>query len=194
MSDDNPGGVPAEPEPFAPFGVHSTERLYDSDWCALRRDMVVLPNGELQEYHVFEIPDAVAVVPVRSDGRVVLIGQYRYPSGTTHWEIPAGRIDEGESPETAAGRELLEECGYATNTLHPMPGFQPTGGISPHAVHLFCGVNCHWESAPCPGASEQIRVQDFSRAEIIELLKAGRIRDGFTALGLLYALQLELLG
>lgn len=193
-SERDPVQVPADPEPFAPFGVQSSERLYDSPWCGLRRDQVILPNGQVQEYHVFEIPDAVAVVPVRADGRVVLIGQYRYPSGETHWEVPAGRIDGGETPATAAGRELLEECGYRAGELRPLPGFQPTGGISPHFVHAFCALDCRWDRDPRPDASEQIMVRDFSRQEIVALLEAGRIRDGFTAVTLLYALQLELLG
>ena len=195
MSDErDPEEVPAEPAPFPPFGVHSSERLYDYHWCGLRRDQVILPNGQLQEYHVFEIPDAVAIVPVRSDGRVVLVGQYRYPSGETHWEVPAGRIDEGEAAADAAQRELLEECGYRAKELRPLPGFQPTGGISPHFVHAFCGLDCEWDRNPQPEPSEQIIVQDFSKQEIVALLEAGSVRDGFTAVTLLYALQLGLLG
>ncbi len=193
MSDSELPQVPAEPEAFAPFGVHASTRVYDSHWCGLRRDQVILPGGQLQEYHVFEIPDAAAVVPITESGDIILLGQYRYPSGETHWEIPAGRIDEGESPLQAAERELLEECGYVSDDLRPLPGFLPTGGISPHQVHAYCARQCRWTQEPSPDPAEQIHVQTFSSGEVIALLEAGRIRDGFTAICLLYALQLKLI-
>jgi hypothetical protein len=61
-------------------------------------------------------------------------------------------------------------------------------------VHAFCGLGCEWDRDPQPDPSEQIIVQDFSKQEIVALLEAGSIRDGFTAVTLLYALQLGLLG
>ncbi|HRV82069.1 MAG TPA: hypothetical protein P5218_11555, partial [Planctomycetota bacterium] len=73
--------IPSDPEPFPPFEVERQEHVYRSPWCALRRDQVVLPSGKLQEYHVFEISPAAVVVPECADGRLVLVGQYRYPHG-----------------------------------------------------------------------------------------------------------------
>ena len=70
--------LPDDPAPFPPFGVNKREQVYDSPWCGLRRDEVVLPNGDPQEYHVFEISNAVAVVPITREGEFVLVGQYRY--------------------------------------------------------------------------------------------------------------------
>ena len=114
-----PGSPPKDPEPFPPFGVHKRAHVYESPWCSLRRDEVVLPSGALQEYHVFEIGPAVTVVPVLEDGRVVMIGQYRYPTGLTRWELPAGRIGDGETPQATAVRELYEETGYAAGAGGP---------------------------------------------------------------------------
>src|SRR6185436_588239 len=65
--------VPDEPEPFDGYRVLSSQRIYQSRWCGLRRDMLELPGGGEQEYHVVEIPDAAVVVPVLSDGSIVLI-------------------------------------------------------------------------------------------------------------------------
>lgn len=61
--------APEDPPQFPPFVLHGSERIYDSHWCGLRRDEVVLPSGALQEYHVFEVSDAVGIVPVLPDGR-----------------------------------------------------------------------------------------------------------------------------
>lgn len=183
-------GIPADPDPFPPFPVHRSDRVYDSPWCGLRRDEVILPDGKVQEYHVFEISDAVAVLPVRADGSIILIGQYRYPHGRTHWEAPAGRIDEGESPADAARRELLEETGYRAGRLVPMPGFYPTNGISAHYAHVFAALDCEEVAEPSPSAAEQLVVKVFSEEEARSLLGAGRLADGFTAIALMYYLLL----
>lgn len=194
MPDDRsrePPEIPADPPPFEPFRLQGTHRIYDSPWCGLRRDELLLPDGRRQDYHVFEVSDAVAVVPVLPDGSLVMIGQYRYPHGKTHWEIPAGRIDDGEQPQAAAARELLEETGYRARTLVKLPGFYPTSGISAHYAHLFCGIDCERVERPAPDAAEQIVVRVFGPEEIEALLRGGRIEDGFTALAILYYLQLR---
>lgn len=188
-SSSEPRPVPADPDPFPPFDRLETRRLYDSDWCGLRRDVVRLPDGSTQEYHVFEVPDAVCVIPVRADGHVVLIGQYRYPHGGTHWEVPAGRIGAGETPEAAARRELLEETGHRAARLEPLPGFFPVNGISDHYVHLFLAWGCEEVAAPTPDPAEQIVVRAFAASDLAALLDTGRLRDAFTALAVAHYLR-----
>lgn len=180
---------PADPKPFPPFGVNERAHVYQSPWCSLRRDEVVLPNGAPQEYHVFEIGPAVTVVPVLDDGRVVMIGQYRYPTGRTQWELPAGRISPKETPQSAAVRELYEETGYGAKHLEALPGFYPTGGISSHYAHAFLAQGCRLVGSGDLDASEQIVVQIFTRGEVEALLDAGRLLDAFAALPLAYWLR-----
>lgn len=183
------GSIPAQPPAFAPFERVSSQRIYDSRWCGLRRDEVRLPNGRAQEYHVIEIGDAVAVLPVLADGRVVLVGQYRYPHGKTHWEIPAGRLHDAEPPADGARRELLEEAGVEAARLSPLPGFYPTNGISAHFAHAFVAEDCHIVGEPRPEDSEQLLRRVFTRAEVEALLDAGRFEDAFTALCVAYWLR-----
>jgi len=57
-----------DPSPFPAFPVEDTARIYDSVWCGLRRDRIRLHDGSCQDYHVFEVPDAVVVVPLLADG------------------------------------------------------------------------------------------------------------------------------
>lgn len=184
MSSD--GSVPANPKPYAGFEVVKKHHVYLSDWCGLRRDIVVMPTGEEQEYHVFEIGDAVGIVPVLEDGSIVLVGQYRYPHGKTHWETPAGRINEGETPEQAAHRELREETGCRAGRLIPLPGFYPTNGISAHYAHLFLALDCVQDQELELDESEVLAPHVFSRKEVEALLDAGRFEDGFSAISLMY--------
>jgi ADP-ribose pyrophosphatase len=181
--------VPDNPKPFAPFGLARSERIYHSPWCGLRRDIVRLPSGDEREYHVFEIGDAVAVVPVLPDGRVVLIGQYRYPHGKTHWEIPAGRLHDNEDPLAAAQRELREETGYKAARFAKLPGFYPSNGITAHFAHAFVAHDCEVAGALELDDTEQLIVRTFTRAEIGSLLDAGRIEDAFAAISLMYWLR-----
>jgi ADP-ribose pyrophosphatase len=182
-------GVPDNPEPFPPFGLARSERIYHSPWCGLRRDIVLLESGAEREYHVFEIGDAVAVVPVLPDGRIVMIGQYRYPHGKTHWEIPAGRLHENEEPIEAARRELREETGYRAARFEPLPGFYPSNGITAHFAHAFVALDCEVAGALELDDTEQLVVKTFTRTEIGLMLDAGRIEDAFAAISLMYWLR-----
>jgi len=175
-----------DPPPFPPFPLARSERVYDSYWCGLRRDQVQLRDGALQEYHVFEIHDAVAVVPVLPDGSIVMLWQYRHPLGRTHWEVPAGRVDAGETPAQAAARELLEETGYRAGRIVRLGAFHPTNGISPHRAELFAALDCTLVQAPEPGPCEQLSVHVKSAAEVRARLARGDFEDGFTALALFY--------
>ena len=174
-----------DPAPFEPFEVAKTERIYDSTWCGLRRDHVRLAD-RLQEYHVFEIHDAVAVVPVLSDGRIVMLWQFRHPHGKTHWEIPAGRVDPGEDARAAVERELLEETGYRASRMVELAGFYPTNGISPHHARLFVALDCTLERAPAPDSCEKLSVHVHPAREVRRRLHRGDYADGFTALALFY--------
>jgi len=187
--DDGAGLVPDNPAPFPPFGLARSERIYHSPWCGLRRDIVRLRDGAEREYHVFEIGDAVAVVPVLRDGRVLLIGQYRYPHGKTHWEIPAGRLHDGEPPRDAAVRELREETGHRAARFEPLPGFYPSNGITAHYAHAFVAIDCEEVGELQLDDTEQLVVRAFTRTEIEALLDAGRIQDAFAAVSLMYWLR-----
>ncbi len=177
-----------DPDPFEPFPVRSSERIYDSVWCGLRRDMIDIGKAKLQEYHVFELPDAVSVVPVLPDGSVVMVWQYRYPHGKSHWEVPTGRSHPGEDPVAAAHRELMEETGYATPRLERVAGFYPINGISDHFAHIFIAWDCQLERAPSLDDAERLSVHVVPREEARRKLLGGQFEDAFTGLSLFHYL------
>ena len=180
-----------DPDPVEPLEVAETERIYDSPWVGLRRDWLLLEEGARQEHHVIEISDAVVVLPLTTAGSIILVGQYRHPNGQTHWELPAGRLEESEDPEEGARRELLEETGHMAGTLQPLPGFYPTNGISAHYAHAFLATGCEEVAELNLDPAERITPRCFTRAEVVAHLDAGGFKDGFTAITLMYWLRLH---
>jgi len=126
---------------------------------------------------------------VLADGSIVMLWQFRHPHGRTHWEVPAGRIDEGESPAQAAERELLEETGHRPGRLVHLAGFHPINGISPHRAELFVALDCRAVQAPTPGPCEKLAVQALPEPEVRARLARGDFDDGFTALALFHWFQ-----
>lgn len=175
-----------EPQAFEPFDLARTERIYDSPWVGLRRDMLDLGGGREQEYHVVEISPAVCVVPVFPDGSIAMIWQLRHPHGQTHWEVPAGSMNPDEEPVAAARRELLEETGLDSDGIERLAGFYPTNGISAHYAHIFVARDCRRVEEPQLDPAEKLSVHPIPEAAVREKLAAGGFEDGFTSLALFY--------
>src|SRR6185295_19355219 len=112
---------------------------------------------------------------------IVMLWQFRHPHGRTHWEVPAGRVDEGESAAGAAERELLEETGYRPKALVRLGAFYPTNGISPHHAELYAALDCERVQRPEPGPCEKFSVHVMPAAEVRARLVRGDFADGFTA-------------
>ena len=176
--------TPPDPAPFEPYGLVQSRRIYESRWVSLRADDVLFPDGSAGVHHVVEIGPAVVVVPVLEDGRFVLIGQYRYPHGRTHWEVPAGRLWAGEDLREGAERELREETGAVAREIVQLPGFYAINGISDHYANVFAALGCRLEHSTEHEPSERIVVKVFTRDEVRALLRSGAIVDAFSSLSL----------
>ena len=95
------------------WDIINSEYLFRRPWLTVRHDQVRLPDGRINpEFYVLEYPDWVNVIAITEDGMFVLERQYRHGLGKTCYEIPAGVIENGETPLEAAKRELQEETGY----------------------------------------------------------------------------------
>ena len=119
--------------------VHGERSLYESEWVRLSLVDVELPSGRRFEHHVVRMPAPAAGVVVTDpdhDG-VLLLWRHRFTTDTWGWEIPAGRVDPGESPIEAGHRETLEETGWRPGPLRSLVSYFPYNGISDGTFHLF---------------------------------------------------------
>jgi 8-oxo-dGTP pyrophosphatase MutT (NUDIX family) len=121
----------------SPWQLQAVNVVYQDDRLRVRRDMVVQPDGHSGTYTFIELPrPVVGIVPLTEDGDVYLVRQWRYPWNRNSWEIPAGHVEEGESPLVAAARELAEEASQRATEYVPL-GTTHSSALVPVEAHLF---------------------------------------------------------
>ncbi len=173
-------GPPAMPEVPDGTWVHRGESVvYDSEWVRLVVADVVMPDGTQVDHHVVRTPHPAAGTIVLDDDRVLLLYRHRFITDTWGWEIPAGRIDPGESPQDAARRETLEESGWEPQALTPLCAFHPANGLLDQTFHIFTATDAVHRGEP-DDRNEAARIEWIDRVEVRELLLAGEITDGLS--------------
>lgn len=168
--------------------MHGERAIYDSEWVRLTLVDVEIPGGERFDHHVVRAPQPAAGVVVVDPSRgVLLIWRHRFITDSWGWEIPAGRLDPGETPSDAAGRETLEETGWKAGPLTPLVAYHPQIGLSDQTYHLFSAAGATHVGPPSdPGESSRIEWVLF--ASVRALVLGGDVRDGMSLVGLLHAM------
>lgn len=157
--------------------------IYTGKVITLNIDTVILPNGATIDLEMVRHPGASAVVPMKDDGGVVLIKQYRHAAGGFIYEIPAGKLNKGEDPAACAARELEEEIGYRPGTLELLSSIFTAPGFTDEVIHIYKATGLQ------PGRQhldrdEVLEVVEVPLQEAIAMIKDGRIRDAKTMVGL----------
>ena len=115
----------------------STEQVFKGKVFSVNRDQVRMPNGRAVTVDVVRHAKSVVLIPVPEPGKVVLIRQYRYAVNAFLWELPAGSVDEGETPDQAARRECHEEIGLVPSTVVRLSAMFPTPGYCDEEMIFF---------------------------------------------------------
>jgi ADP-ribose pyrophosphatase len=152
----------------------------------VQQERVTLPNGHTTELDIVHHPGAAAVVPFAAPDEVLLIHQFRHATGGHILEVPAGKLDPGETPETCAARELEEEAGQRAGRLEALGWIWTTPGFTDERIFLFAAFDLAPVSQQL-GADEVIEVLRVPFAEALARVWGGEINDGKSALALLHA-------
>lgn len=163
----------------------SSETVFAGRLLRVRRDTVRTPSGDATR-EVVEHPGAAAVVALLADGTTVLVRQYRHAVGRELTEVPAGKLDAGESPLDAARRELAEEVALVSDSWTALGSIFPTVGYSDEVIHLFLAEGAVATDA-APDDGEHVVPVQLPFAEAVARARRGGFEDAKTALALLRA-------
>jgi ADP-ribose diphosphatase len=169
---------------------YKTQRVYTGRVINLDLDRVELPNGTTAELEIIRHPGASAVIPLlgdpdAADPTVVLIRQYRHAAGGYLYEVPAGRLNDGEDPAECAARELAEETGYRAERVERLFSMFTTPGFTDERIHVFRAIGLT-EGPSAQEEDEILNVEPMPLSTALALIKKGGIDDAKTALSILY--------
>jgi ADP-ribose pyrophosphatase len=160
-----------------------TKYVYTGRVVTLNIDTVTLPNGLTVDLEVVRHPGAAAVVPLKEDGKVILIRQFRHAAGGFIYEIPAGKLHQGEDPTVCAARELEEEVGHRAGRLDLLSSIFTAPGFTDEVIHIYKATEL------TPGRQqldrdEVLEVIEMPLQEAIRMIETGAIRDAKSIVGL----------
>jgi ADP-ribose pyrophosphatase len=162
--------------------VVESKRIYEGRVVKLRVDQVQ-SDGKTFAAEVVEHNEAVVIVALPNPGSIVLVGQYRYPLGRVLWEAPAGSMDDGESVEEAAARELREETGYRAQHLRRLWSAYSAPGFCNELLHFVLAEDLTL-GVPDPEADEDIEVRTYTVEQAWAMVERDELPDAKTQIAL----------
>lgn len=168
----------------------SSQSIFQGKIISLQVDTVKLPDGSEATREIVRHPGAVAVLAIH-EGKMVVVEQYRKPLNKSEIEIPAGKLDPGESPEKAAMRELKEETGYTADSLIPLGSYYTSPGFADEIIYIYAAENLQQGEMQLD-EDEFLQVTELTLEEAYEAMRQGRIHDAKT-IHALYAWHLRIL-
>lgn len=164
----------------------SSSVIHQGKSFSFRSDEIRLPDGRTAKRDYVDYPEAVVILPITEDNKIIFVEQYRYPIRKTLIELPAGKIDDPQEPkESAAHRELVEETGYQAGEMKYIFSFYPAVGYSREMIHVFVAKYLD-EVGQNPDEDEFIEPVLMGFDEALDQIRYGRIDDSKTVLSILY--------
>ncbi|MEO3875945.1 NUDIX domain-containing protein [Nonomuraea sp. B12E4] len=167
--------------------VHSERTLYADQWLDVRVADVELPDGRHLDHRLIRTAPGAGAVVTDGRDRVLLLWRHRFITDSWGWEIPIGRVEDGEMPRAAAAREFEEETGWRPGTLRPLLAIQPTNGISDGLHHIY-RAHSATRIGPPADPHEAERVEWVPVSMIRKLIDNGHVVCGTSLAALLYLL------
>ena len=170
--------------------THGERFVYENPWVSVSLVDVEIPGERRFEHHVVHSADASGVLMVDEDDQVLLLWRHRFVTDTWGWEIPAGRIDPGEDPLSAAHREGLEETGWEPGPLRHLLTYHPINGVVDVRFHAYVADGAHHRGEPSD-PSESERVEWIGPDRLRRIVRDGEMPDGLSLTACAYALAFD---
>ncbi len=161
------------------FEQLSKESVLENKWYSVFKEEYTLPNSKTGVYYAIRGLVTVFIIPMLSADTALLTKQFRYLTQQDSWEFPAGKVDDGETPEQGALRELEEETGYKSTTLDKVGVFYPCNGLSDEVCHVYIARDLQKTQQELDD-TEQLTVHEKSVDEINEMIDNNTVRDGMS--------------
>lgn len=165
--------------PLARWKKISETILLKNNWWTYKRDEYELPSGKRGEYNYVFTNGSSMIVPVTSDGNVLMVKQYRYLNERDSLEFPCGSVKDGSTHDETARHELAEETGWSSEEMLIAGEFNPFNGVTSEICQVFIARNLV-EAGSAPDETEEFELQRFLPGEIEEKIRSGEIWDGMT--------------
>ena len=170
------------------FKIISTEYINKHAYFTARKDVYETPDGKIVDpYFVVELPVSVCAMAITANNEVLLVEQYRHPVEKKLLELPGGFVDEGESPQQAISRELLEETGYQFDHCHYLGQTAANPGVLNSFTHLFLCTGGTKVAEQSLDPNEEIVIHFKPLGEVRQLLLQNKIEQSMHALCMFYA-------
>lgn len=177
-----------------PWIVKGVTHAFENNWLRIDEHDVIRPDGEKGYYGVVRIRRVgVGVLPIEPDGRVHLVGQWRFPLGRYSWELPEGGAEPGEDPRVCAERELMEETGLRAKALTPILEMDLSNSLTDERAVVFLATDLIQGEAQ-PDGTEVLKHRTAPFLEVLERVADGRIRDSITVAAVLRAHHMAVTG
>lgn len=161
--------------------------IYNGKILSLRKDDVILPNGQPAIREMVEHSGGSAIY-CEIDGKILLVKQYRYPYEKEIWEIPAGKLNVGESPEQTAIRELEEEGGIVAERVEKMFDVYPTPAYTNEVIRIYRAVGLI-KSKQHLDDDEFLHIQWIDKEQVVKMIYDGEINDSKTIIAVLSSMK-----
>ena len=163
--------------------ITEAKQVYECKLFRVTEEKAVDPKSKFEiKRSVVRHPGSAVMMAMDDKKRILLVRQYRLPADKHLWELPAGKVDEGEKPLEAAKRELIEETGYRAKKWSKLVSFWASPGYVGEKMTIFLAQDLTAGEAT-PMDDEQIETRWFKRKEVGQMIRDGKIEDGKTIIG-----------
>ncbi|MET7777889.1 NUDIX hydrolase [Streptomyces mirabilis] len=170
--------------------THGERQIYTNPWVNLCLVDVQQPDGRRWEYHVVRLRHLAVAAVVNDRQEVLMMWRHRFITDSWAWELPMGLVEEGETPEEAAAREVLEETGWRPGPIKPLIYAEPANGITDSQHHVFRADGATYEGPPTE-KNESDRIEWIPLNEIRGMIDRREVVSSGSLVGLLYVLMDE---